>query len=74
MTALLCANVDPNNLQLLGCQKSNAMICYLHVSAQPVIGKCAARMFQAGNFTFGPGKQLPPDFAMHVAPDSKDID
>ena len=50
------------------------MICYLHVLAQPVISKYAARMFQAGNFTFGPGNQLPPDFAMHMVPDPEDID
>ena len=72
-TALLCANVNPNVIQLLGHWKSDAMIHYLHVLAQPVIGKYATRMFQAGNFTFGPGNQLPPHFAMHVAPNPEDI-
>ena len=50
------------------------MIHHLNVSAQPVIGKCAARLFQAGNFTFGPGNQLLSDFAVHVAPYPEDVD
>ena len=66
-TALLCANVDPNVVQLLGRWKSDAMIRHLHVSAQPLIGKHATHTFQTGNFTFEPGNQLPPDFAVHMA-------
>ena len=72
-TALLCANVNPNVIQLLGQWKFNAMIRYLHVLAQPVIGKYATRMSHRGNFTFGPGNQLLPDFAMYVAPEPKDL-
>ena len=46
---------------------------HLHVSTQPLIGKCAALVLKAGNFTFGPGNQLPPDFAILMAPEPKDV-
>ena len=53
-TALLCAQVDRDLIQLQGCWKSDAMIRYLHVSASPWVNKFAEQMFKAGNFSFLP--------------------
>ena len=46
-TALLCAGVDVNIIQLLGRWRSDAMIRY------------ASDMFAAGNYTFNPGWTVP---------------
>ena len=58
-TALLCAAVDPDTIQLLGRWKSDAMIRYLHVSALPVVNQFASRMYAGGNYTFRPGTMVP---------------
>jgi hypothetical protein len=58
-TALLCAGVDTNIIQLLGRWQSDAMIRYLHVSAAPVMRQYASRMLSAGTYSFTPGTAAP---------------
>jgi len=62
-TALLVANVDPNTIQLLGRWKSDAMLKYLHASANPNVQRFARSMFEAGAASFRPGLIVP----MHAA-------
>jgi hypothetical protein len=56
-TALLCAGVDSNIIQLLGRWKSDAMIRYLRVAAHAHGTNLAAGMLAAGAYTFAPGAQ-----------------
>ena len=51
-TALLCANVDPTTIQLIGRWKSDAMIRYLRVNARTVQNRYAQQMLNHGAFTF----------------------
>jgi hypothetical protein len=48
--ALLCANIDPDRIRLLGCWRSDEMLCYLHVQAYPVVAHLAPAMLQHGHF------------------------
>ena len=54
-TALLCAGVDSNIIQLLGRWKSDAMIRYLRVAAHAHRTNLAQGMLLAGAYTFSPG-------------------
>jgi hypothetical protein len=56
--ALLCANVDPHSIQLLGRWKSDTMIRYLHVSATPHVRQFARQMFSSGQSSFNPGSTI----------------
>ena len=58
-TALLCAGIDNNTIQLLGRWKSDAMLRYLHISASPVMNRYAAFMYNNGAYTFTPGTTVP---------------
>jgi hypothetical protein len=58
-TALLCANIDPNSIQLLGRWKSDAMIRYLHIAANPHTRHYAKRMITEGHSSFNPGYTNP---------------
>ena len=48
-TALLCAGVDQNDIQLFGYWKLDVMIRYLHITYSPVVQHFAKCMFQHGN-------------------------
>jgi len=52
--ALLCADVDPNRIRLLGRWRSDEMMRYLHVQALPIVAPLATLMVQHGYFTFLP--------------------
>jgi hypothetical protein len=54
-TALLCAGVDANIIQLLGRRKSDAMLPYLRITDLAHNTNLAEGMLQAGAFTFAPG-------------------
>jgi hypothetical protein len=54
--ALLCANIDPDRIRLLGRWRSDEMLRYLHVQAYPVVAHLATAMLQHGHF------QLIPNF------------
>ena len=53
-TALLCANVDPDVIKLLGRWKSDAMFRYLRIQASTQAVNYAQHMLDHGNFTFAP--------------------
>jgi hypothetical protein len=57
--ALLCADVDPDKIQLLGQWRSNEMLRYLHVQALPIVSPLATLMVQHGFFSFIPNNRLP---------------
>ena len=58
-TAMLVAGIDTNTIQLIGRWKSDAMLRYLHVSANPALRGFARQMFTGGAFTFNPGTTVP---------------
>jgi len=57
--ALLCGDVDHNLIQMLGCWHSDAMMRCLHLEAQPIMSKFAAKMFNHGKYSFNPDKLVP---------------
>ena len=57
-TALLVANVDPDVIRLLGRWRSDEMLRYLHVSAEPVMRHFATQMLQA-EYTLVPHQFVP---------------
>jgi len=57
--ALLCGNVDPDKIRLLGRWKSDAMLRYLHVQTLPLSYLFSERMIAHGNFTLYPGMAVP---------------
>ncbi len=58
-TALMCAGVDHTNIRMLGRWQSDAMLRYLHLSAQPVMRRFASLMLTGGNFFVEPGQEVP---------------
>ena len=60
-TALLCANVSKDAIQLLGRWKSDAMLRYLRIQAHAFSDNYAQRMLDAGDYTFAPGVHACPD-------------
>ena len=56
--ALLCANVDHDRIQLVGRWKSDAMLRYLHVQAQPVMQHFAKAMVTDGEFSLIPNRAV----------------
>jgi hypothetical protein len=57
--ALLCAQVDSDVIRLLGRWRSDEMLRYLHVQAEPVMRDFARRMLVAGSFTLLPNQTVP---------------
>jgi hypothetical protein len=57
--ALLCAHVDTNVIRLLGRWRSDEMLRYLHVQAEPVMRDFARRMLTGGSFTLLPNQDVP---------------
>ena len=53
-TALLCAGVDKDAIQLLGRWKSDAMLCYLRIQAASHAHNYAQLMLDNGSYTFSP--------------------
>jgi len=57
--AMLCANIDPDRIRLLGRWRSDEMLHYLHVQAYPVVAGLAPAMLNDGSFTLLPNQPLP---------------
>ena len=53
--AMLCDGIDSNKIKLLGRWKSDEMLKYLHIQAEPLYRDLSARMLRGGNYTFAPG-------------------
>jgi len=56
--ALLCANVDTDRIRLIGRWRSDEMLRYLHVQADPVVAPIAGTMLCHGQFTLLPNEPL----------------
>jgi hypothetical protein len=56
--ALLCADVDPDRIRLLGRWRSDEMLRYLHVQALPIVAPLSTLMVQHGFFSFIPNNRL----------------
>jgi hypothetical protein len=57
--ALLCAHVDSDTIKLLGRWRSDEMLRYLTVQAQPIMRNFASRMLQGGQYTLLPNAAIP---------------
>ena len=57
--ALLCGRVDADTIWLVGRWKSDAMFCYLHAQALPLVWHLAHTMLTHGAFSLLPGSDLP---------------
>jgi hypothetical protein len=57
--ALLCAHVDTDIIRLLGRWRSDEMLRYLHVQAEPIMRDFSGRMLSGGTFTLLPNQDVP---------------
>lgn len=57
--ALLCSGVDNNVIQLLGRWRSDEMLRYLHVQAEPLTRTLAKGMLLQGNYALLPNSDIP---------------
>ena len=57
--ALLCANVDTDVIQLLGRWRSDEMLRYLHLQAEPVMRNFSRLMLAGGHFALHPNADVP---------------
>jgi hypothetical protein len=57
--ALLCGNIDPNVIQLVGRWRSDVMLRYLTTQAWPHMRNLASIMLDSGSFTVVPGQMVP---------------
>ena len=57
--ALLLARVDPDIIRLIGQWRSDEMLHYLHVQAQPLMKTYAQQMLNAGTYALIPNHTLP---------------
>ena len=57
--ALLCAHVDTDVIRLLGRWRSDEMLRYLHLQAEPVMRNFSALMLQGSSFRLNPNHQVP---------------
>ena len=60
--SLLCARIDTNIIQMVGCWHSDTKFLYLHLQAMPLIGNLA-RILTAGAFTLLPNTNILPQAA-----------
>ena len=58
-TALLLARVDPDVIRLIGRWRSDEMLRYLHVQAQPLMKTYAQQMLHAGTYALIPNHTVP---------------
>jgi hypothetical protein len=57
--ALLCSDIDTNIIWLIGRWRSDEMLWYLHVQAEPLMREFASRMLHRGDFCLIPNQQVP---------------
>jgi hypothetical protein len=57
--ALLCAHVDTDIIRLIGRWRSDEMLRYLHVQAEPIMRHFAAKMIRHGDFALLPNSTVP---------------
>ena len=57
--ALLCAKVDPDTIRLVGRWRSDEMLRYLHVQAEPTMRNFSSQMLRHGTFVLHPNSSVP---------------
>ena len=57
--ALLCSGVDHDIISLIGCWRSNEMMRYLHVQAEPIMRNFSKLMISHDNYTLLPHTDVP---------------
>jgi hypothetical protein len=57
--ALLCAHIDSDTIRLIGRWRSDEMLRYLHVQAEPIMRDFAMCMLQHGSFVLHPNAAVP---------------
>lgn len=57
--ALLCGHVDTDVIRLLGRWRSDEMMRYLHLQAEPIMRNFSAIMLQGGHFVLTPNAHVP---------------
>jgi hypothetical protein len=57
--ALLCAHVDSDTIRLLGRWRSDEMLRYLTLQAQPIMRDFSSRMLVGGQYTLLPNTDVP---------------
>jgi hypothetical protein len=57
--ALLCAHVDSDTIRLLGRWRSNVMLRYLTIQAQPIMRDFSRRMLAGGDYLLLPNQDVP---------------
>ena len=57
--ALLCSSVDNDIISLIGRWKSDEMLRYLHVQAEPITRKFSKPMIIHGNYNLLPHNEVP---------------
>ena len=67
-TALMCADIDPDYVGLLGRWKSDAMFRYLRTQAATYHKHLSQKMLDHGHYTFAPGTYIQPDALPIQAP------
>jgi hypothetical protein len=72
-TALLCVNVDPHSIQLLGRWKSDAMIRYLRISATPHVRQFARQIVSSGQSSFNLGFHNQMTTSEHFSPPNEEF-
>jgi len=65
-TALLCAGIDSDHIQLMGRWQSDAMFRYLRIQA--ATGDLSQKMLDHGDYSFAPGAHTLPDALPRQAP------
>ena len=59
--ALLIANVDTDIIRMIGRWKSDVMLRYLHLQAEPIMREYSRKMLMGGSFTMLPNQLVPMD-------------
>ena len=57
--ALLCAKIDTDIIRLLGRWRSDEMLRYLHLQAEPLMRDFSSRMLKHGEFNLHPNHEVP---------------
>ena len=57
--ALLCSGVDHNIISLIGRWRSDKMMSYLHVQAEPIMRNFSKLMISHGNYNLLPHTDVP---------------
>jgi hypothetical protein len=57
--AMFFGKIDINNIRFMGRWHSDAVMRYLHVQAQPIVGRFAEVMYNNGAYTFQTDETVP---------------